>query len=469
MAQKLAAAAGLFGAHYRRAGTSSSYPLWGPAMRELVRCALGVFSLVGVVGLAAACITGTGTSTTAVVPTEVTIAPAAFAGSVPCGKVPGTWKTYVATLTDVTYPDSPFQLASSSPVDCSMSVFFTLVIPLHSYVANIDAYDRDDIQPFGGISSGSPHMIDPKTNADVSPRWTTSCGRVTPGGPDAGGGDGEQPDAAAAEEGAGEEAGANEGGLDAEQPDSGIIDAGDFDGDATDSTPAPPSGDAAAASTDQGPVISLLNVIVSVNNCQPLAQVLPPAETSIVIDVTGCGELQHCGAPNNQIDHVHVIPTDSLLPPRDSACDAPVTYSGVTAGAAYWFRVEAFEKGSTVATWATTCSAVPQAGLATTAVCDSFTTQGAVRVDIASLLASAGRRCAPDDVVSYQTSLTSPSLPPQMQSCAQDAMFSPLQSGTWQLLVDGFNSSDQVAFSAFCEAAVTPASIAVASCQIAPQ
>ncbi|HQB43062.1 MAG TPA: hypothetical protein PLV85_05625 [Polyangiaceae bacterium] len=112
-------------------------------------------------------------------PTLVTVSPYTFGQGVVCGDFPGAWKSYVATLTDVTDPSRPFILASSHPVPCSMPVSFSWVVPGHEYVAEIDGYEQRDLVSFGGESSGSRHVIDPATGLEMSPRWQTTCGKTT--------------------------------------------------------------------------------------------------------------------------------------------------------------------------------------------------------------------------------------------------------------------------------------------------
>jgi hypothetical protein len=57
-----------------------------------------------------------------------------------------------------------------------MPTSFAWVVSDHQYTAAIDAYDRDDLIPHGGLSSGSRTMVDPFTGQEVLPRWTTACG-----------------------------------------------------------------------------------------------------------------------------------------------------------------------------------------------------------------------------------------------------------------------------------------------------
>ena len=113
-------------------------------------------------------------------PTLLTVDPALFRGTVPCG-APGLVH-YVATLTDVSAPET---LPSSAPTSCENYASFGR--PLadqpgargiqvdHLYVALIEGYDREVYVPTG--SEGSRTMFDKATNEPVAPRWITSCGQ----------------------------------------------------------------------------------------------------------------------------------------------------------------------------------------------------------------------------------------------------------------------------------------------------
>jgi hypothetical protein len=144
------------------------------------------FAALTAVALAACADTGTITNTV-VHPTLVEVWPSEFLGGVPCLDAPGAMRSYVATVWDTgpaynpagvpmppdpaTYP--PFALPSSGPVACTQPVGFARIVPGHRYVADVDGYDRSDLEP---LAPGSRIMIDPATGERVSPRWTTNCG-----------------------------------------------------------------------------------------------------------------------------------------------------------------------------------------------------------------------------------------------------------------------------------------------------
>ncbi len=125
--------------------------------------------------LAFGCTSGDGSAVGTAAPTLVTVDPASFRGDVVCGSHPGAMRTYVATLTDVSV-SPPFRLPSSPPTPCELAVSFAYVVPGHSYVASIEAYDSETIAPRGGALSGSPVMIDPQSGESVAPVWSTHCG-----------------------------------------------------------------------------------------------------------------------------------------------------------------------------------------------------------------------------------------------------------------------------------------------------
>lgn len=127
--------------------------------------------------LALGCVSGDGTAVGSAAPTLVTVDPASFRGDVICGSHPGAMRSYVATLTDVSV-SPPFRLASSPPTPCEVAVSFAYVVPGHSYVASIEAYDGTSLVPRGGTTSGSPVMVDPQTGETVDPTWSTRCGEA---------------------------------------------------------------------------------------------------------------------------------------------------------------------------------------------------------------------------------------------------------------------------------------------------
>lgn len=128
------------------------------------------------------CLSGSSTLPTTTTVTMITADPTAFAGSATCGT---RLRKYVATLIDVT--DGSLAAYSSGPTSCTELVSFAgnVVILGDSYIAAIDGYDRDDIQPDSRdltnrtmVTTGDPLEI-------VAPRWTTTCGRA-PASPEAG-------------------------------------------------------------------------------------------------------------------------------------------------------------------------------------------------------------------------------------------------------------------------------------------
>lgn len=105
--------------------------------------------------------------------TLIEVDPSAFLGTVPCLAGEGSMTRYVATLIDTSDPDQPFALPSSPPIPCNAAVGFSLVVPGHTYAAEVEGYDRDDLEP---VEAGVRHLVDPDTRELVEPRWTTRCG-----------------------------------------------------------------------------------------------------------------------------------------------------------------------------------------------------------------------------------------------------------------------------------------------------
>ncbi len=360
---------------------------------------------------ASACLTTTSTDSGSIAPTQITLRPEAFAGNLPCSKLPGSWKTWVATLTDVTDRDHPFTLGSSYPTSCSMPVSFAFVIEGHRYHARVDAYDRDDIVPYGPPGSGSPHMIDPATGMDVSPRWTASC--PAEGAP-----------------------------TDPQQ-----------------------EADAGSGGFDTNGAVAVANMNVTFPACSQLEEKLPGSPASIVVDLSTIRTTQTCGDGEGQIDRYVVTPL-APLPPQTVECDATATFEPVTDNGTYRFHVDAFEPGVTSPRWGTNCLAVAKSGLAIPAACDALTDTGSMRIDIVGLLKAAGRSCGADDVAKYSATLVGASIPAATNACSQDVTFRSLAAGNWQAVVDGLSASCDTVFTAFCEAAVSPADTSTATCSL---
>ncbi|MFO0757665.1 MAG: hypothetical protein U0359_14305 [Byssovorax sp.] len=104
---------------------------------------LPALSLVAVVALAA-CTTTTDTTTASSgsVASALAVDPADFLGKVACSAQPGGMRSFVATATDVTDPAHPLTLGSSSPTPCSQSALFRYIQIGHVYVAEVDAYEE---------------------------------------------------------------------------------------------------------------------------------------------------------------------------------------------------------------------------------------------------------------------------------------------------------------------------------------
>ncbi|HEX7668965.1 MAG TPA: hypothetical protein VF395_05260 [Polyangiaceae bacterium] len=129
----------------------------------------------------------TGTSTTLIPETALMVDPSQFLGKVTCGSGPDAMHSFVATVVDV----SGFQhsisiptttrlegglatlaLPSSGPTSCFQSVLFERIVVGRQYAAEIDGYDRSDIE---AIAPGSRVMVDRATRTYVPPRWRTAC------------------------------------------------------------------------------------------------------------------------------------------------------------------------------------------------------------------------------------------------------------------------------------------------------
>jgi hypothetical protein len=106
--------------------------------------------------------------------TLIEVDPSEFLGTVPCLAGEGSMSRYVATLIDTTDPAEPFVLPSSPPIPCNAAVGFSLVVPGHTYAAEVDGYARDDLEP---LAAGVRDLVDPTSRELVTPRWTTVCGR----------------------------------------------------------------------------------------------------------------------------------------------------------------------------------------------------------------------------------------------------------------------------------------------------
>ena len=366
-------------------GMSSS---WRPSSRV---------SVLLLTAFCAACSSSSGESVEPS-PTLVTVAPSTFGQGVLCGDFPGAWKSYVATLTDVTDPARPFVLASSNPVPCSMPVSFSWVIPGNKYVAEIDGYEQSNLVSYGGVSSGSRHMVDLATGQDVKPRWQTVCGKETEG-------------------------------------------------------------------AESEPTTAFLQSNVVVRDCSPLVDLQPgTTKTGITLDLSSTLGSLSCGEDAGQVGSFSVWTEEMSF--SDVACDEVLSFAPVEGGKTYRFRVEAFEGGSSAARWATWCEVRAQAGVVLPAMCDPLSSQGALRVDIASILTAANHVCSDQDIVSYRAVVVGGALTTGDKSCSAPAVFSGLEPSSYQVLVDAFDASGQERVNAFCEGTVQVGLTVDASCQV---
>ena len=406
------------------------------------------------VGLSVACSSSSGSSSEPS-PTLVTVAPSTFGQGVVCGEFPGAWKTYVATLTDVTEPAKPITLASSNPVPCTMPVSFAWVIPGHKYTAQIDGYDRSDLESIGVPSSGNPQMVDRVTREEVEPRWTTKCGVAKTIETDAG-----VPTDADTEAGADAD---TEAGADAD------TEAGaDADTEAGDA-----GAEAEAGTNTPGPTTAVLQTNVLVQSCNALEELLPSGEkTGILLDLTAVRGDLVCGDQPGDIARLKVIPEDPTLSIESPECDGNHTFDEDVEGnpleedRTYRFRVEGFEATGATAKWAATCEGHTKKGITLPASCDTLSDRGALRIDIDALLAAAGNSCKADDVVSYRAVLLGSSLGTNALSCSKDALFNALTPAAYQAAVEGFDAQGEQVVDAFCTGAIVSAATTTMDCQV---
>lgn len=339
-------------------------------------------------------------------PTLLTVTPSTFDGNVVCGDFPGAWKTYVATLIDVTDEENPFVLASSPPVPCTMPVAFGWVVPGHRYVAEIDGYDRSGLQPFGFPSSGNRQMVDSDTQEPVEPQWRTQCGKPP---------------------------------ADAGTPDGGELEAS-FE-----------------------PTTAQLQTNVVVRDCAEFAAA-GTGETALLLDLATVRGSLACGTDPGQIARLRVIPESPALEAIEPKCDAAFPID-VEPDQTYGFRVEAFEAGAPMPRWAARCEGRSEPGVTLPASCNTLSERGGLRIDVDDLLEAAGAECG-EQVVHYRVALLGKGLSSGIVSCSADASFNGLEPAAYQAAADGLDASGATVFSAWCTGAVKPATTTTMSCQV---
>lgn len=119
--------------------------------------------------VAISCSSSSGTTSSSA-QTLVSIDPSDLPGPALCGDYPGAWRTYVATLVDVTDP-THVVLPSSGPVACHRKVTFGTVAG-RRYRAEIDAYDTAELRASG---PGSRTMLTVPNGTALEPTWTSAC------------------------------------------------------------------------------------------------------------------------------------------------------------------------------------------------------------------------------------------------------------------------------------------------------
>ena len=423
--------------------------------------------------------TGTPTPTT---PTLVAIAPDDFLGNVPCADAPGAMRRYVATIYDVTPGiggdggPTEFALPSSGPVPCARQIAFGggFVLQGHRYVADIQGYDRTDIEPLG---SGSSVMVNSKTGAVVKPRWTTSCGRGTPStAGDAGSTDAGSTDAASTDAGSTDAASTDAASTDAASTDAASTDAASTDAASADAAGAE-AGGADAGSADASPAapqptghpaVAAQYQTVYVRGCAPLAAQQPPGVTGISVGIDAAMRSPlalACGSAAGQIARYRVSLDGSTTAPLEAACDQRVTFFSLTPGSGYHFTLEAFEQGATAPTWATHCFQTTLDGAIAPAACDPLTDQGGIQLDSAALLAKLGLSCG-DQLVALDAELATTPVQSAVQTppeCQAPIRFSGLTAGLYGIDVTTTLTTG-AGPSASCVASVEPAGTSLAKC-----
>jgi hypothetical protein len=337
---------------------------------------------------------------TTVSATFITVRPSTFRGNLVCGDFANAWQSYVATLIDITDPSAPFTLASSGPISCNLPVSFAWVVPTHLYIAHIDGYDRSDIKPFDSLSSGSPRMTD-ANGQDVAPKWGTECGRT-------------------------------------------------------------PSTDADAGAFPNA-TESLYTTDVTLQDCAPFESSGGPSALSLNL-TTVRGSL-NCGSKAGQIDHFQITSKDGSFAPLNIQCAQPIPdFAPATADKDYTFDVLAFEANSSAPTWATQCEATARDSVTLPLACQPLTNLGALQVDTTALLTKSGHSCAASDIFGFRAFLVGKTKPATLLACNDNAVFSSLPPGSYQVMIDALDSKSTTVFSAICDGATVPAQTTTANC-----
>jgi hypothetical protein len=126
------------------------------------------FSALLLIGVASAC-NQTAAVNTSYIPISsgLIVSPSLFSDGVPCGPAPGAMKVYRATLFNVTEEEET-RHAVSGLISCDRDALFEGVTVGDRYVAEVEAFDADDLT----VRSGK--VLDDDGDV-VQPTWTTRC------------------------------------------------------------------------------------------------------------------------------------------------------------------------------------------------------------------------------------------------------------------------------------------------------
>jgi hypothetical protein len=385
-------------------------------------------------------------------PTLISIAPAAFLGSVPCVAAKGAMRAYVGTMFNLEYladgslvttddvaqgdalvggmatadggavscsadadPGTTpraivgFELPSTGPVDCQQSVSIGRVVPGHRYRAEIQGYDRADLV---ALAPGVPILVDPATGERVEPLWKFSCG-------------------------------------------------------------------------DDCPENAVSYDARSIGNCKLVedhSAVSSGNPASVVVTTDAFAGTTSCGSESGKLDHF-VVSYDELgqSTSQTATCGGQIELDGVPVRGTLTMDVFAFEAGNPEARWGTTCTAAPVAGLVVPAACAPLQEQGSLVLKPADVLAALGSDCGaledlPAELKLELVEAAGAELPSEQQpeprylgaeTCAQGVRYSSLERGAATVRATLSSGPSELGH-ALCTATITPAHTAVAHCSLEP-
>ncbi len=292
------------------------------------------------------CVEGSGGFGTTPPPTRIGVDPADFLGDVPCANAPGALRTYQVVLTDVT-PDLPggdgtqFELPASSVLSCNQQVTFDFVVPGHSYIASVSAFDRDDLS---AQAPGVARAVDDDGTV-VPPRWTTTCFGT--------------PAALAAQTegngslGAGGAGGAGLGGV-------GNAGAG---------------GETSGAGEVELGAVAVEDTTIFVRGCAELVDAGPETPTGVTVSLEDALVGLSCGNGSGQVATFTAtvqVPGSAPLS-ETTSCGDTLSFEGLPAGANVSVAVRAFAAGASSPGWTTACAGRTRPGASVPVSCDPLT------------------------------------------------------------------------------------------------